>query len=575
MPLNDVLPNEIPFFTAGSKISGNYTFDASAKTLTCDEIGFKRFLYVFNSTIGELIYNPYDPDKLGTLSGFTITFDYDTSSIMQDSDDLLVLVELEGSSVAVTSFNETIAESNTSYIEGSATYGLIPDNFRKFTAKGGSTGVERRLWKVSTGTRVAGYGAIQSYRTLPHRVGKSSVTRFSGYFESNTANSWQGMGLIAVGEELSFGYDGTVFGVWHRYGGLSEVRTITVTGASGGSTDLTLTLNSVAYTIPLTSGTVEHNAYEIAAWLNNPSNQSVWEADQVDDTVIINALSDGAKSGTYSFSHATATGTIAQNTAGVKKTNNHIAQADWNGLKFTAGDFILDPSKGNLYQIQYQNMGYGDIIFSVMNPITRKYEVAHTIRWSNSSVELGIPNPSMHCGFYAASLGSITNLNVYMNSIEAAVGSNSNKTRNPRSITSNQSLTTTNETTVLALRNRRTYNGYNNQTDIEPLKVTVSNETTRSARVRIRVTTDPNVEQNFTAVGSNLVSDVDTTQNTFSGGILLDAQVLPAGGQAIFDLKSIEISQPPTMILIVTVERVGTGGSNTNFETTYTWNEDF
>lgn len=51
-----------------------------------------------------------------------------------------------------TAFNESLVESNTSYIEGSASYNLIPANFRQFTANGGSTGTEDRKFKVSTGT---------------------------------------------------------------------------------------------------------------------------------------------------------------------------------------------------------------------------------------------------------------------------------------------------------------------------------------------------------------------------------------------------------------------------------------
>ena len=81
-----------------------------------------------------------------------------------------------------TAFNESLVESNTSYIEGSASYNLIPANFRQFTANGGSTGTEDRKFKVSTGTTVGGYGAIQSFRSVPHRVGKSVACRFSGYF---------------------------------------------------------------------------------------------------------------------------------------------------------------------------------------------------------------------------------------------------------------------------------------------------------------------------------------------------------------------------------------------------------
>lgn len=480
----------------------------------------------------------------------------------------MVIQQRTNDSRGRSAFGEELSATQQGFIEGSASYNFIPTNFREFTSGTGSTGAENRLMKVSTGVGVGGYGAIQSFRALPHRVGKSASTRFSGYFASNVATSWQGMGLISIGEELSFGYNGTDFGVWHRYGGLAEVRTIDVTTASSGSADLTLTLNSVVYTIPLTSGTEAHNAYEISSWLN--ANQSVWGADNIDDTVIINALSDGVKSGTYSFSHASAAGTITQNTAGVTKTSTHVSQNSWNGRTFNG----FDPSKGNLYQITYQNQGWGEVMYSIMNPNTGDYDVVHKLKYPNSTQTIGLPNAALRCGFYAVSLGSTTDLEVYVNSMGASIDGGLNRTRNPRAATSTASLTTTNETAVLSLRNRRTYNGYANQVEIDPLFISVDNETNRSATVRVRSTTDSGIEQDFTNVGVNLVSDTSVTSTTFTGGRLLAAKSLAPSGSTTINLLELGIAQPPELTLIITIERSATGGSNTNFDTTITWYED-
>ena len=470
---------------------------------------------------------------------------------------------------AKTTFGELKVTESEPFIEGAGTYGLVPSNFREFTATGGSTGTENRMLKVSSGTSVGGYGAIQSFRATPHRVGKAVTCKFSGYFPSNIANNWQGMGLISIGEELSFGYDGTIFGVWHRYGGLPEVRTITITGASGGATTLTLTLNSIGYSIPLTAGTVQHNAWEIQEWLR--ANQSIWTADQVDDTVIISALSDGAKAGLYIYLHGTSTGTIAQNTAGVTKTSDHIAQADWNGEAFPE---TLDPSKGNLYQISYQNMMFGVVEYSIVNPNTGYEVVVHRLKAPNTSVISGLTNPSLRAGFYTASTGATTNIDVYAGAFSVDVDGKSSRTRNPRAADSEQSLTTVTETAVLTLRNRCTYNGYNNQVEIAPLLVTVSNETSRSARVRIRATADVGVEQDFQLAGTNLVGDISETAFAYSGGRLLAASSLQPSGEVEIDLQKLQVAMPPSLHLVITIERDATGGANTNFDTTITWYED-
>lgn len=468
-----------------------------------------------------------------------------------------------------TAFGETETTQSEAYIEGSPIYDLVPSNFREFTSASGTTAAESRMFKVTTGTTVFGYGAIQSFRSISHRVGKAVTLRAAGYFSTNVANSWQGIGLISIGEELSFGYNGTSFGVWNRYGGLPEVRTITVTGASGGSTDLTLTLNSVAYTIPLTAGTVQHNAYEIADWLNDSANQAVWGADQVDDTVIISALSDGAKSGTYSFSHATATGTIAQNRVGVTKTSDFIAQDDWNGQGLSQ---TLDPSKGNVFQIAYQNMGFGIINYSIMDAETGKFVVVHTIRTPNSGTVLKVPNPSLRAGMYAASIGSTTNLEVYASAFSVAVDGFSTRTRNPRSLQNTQTLSGTSFLNVITLRNRRTYNYYNNQVTVIPLKVTVASESSKNVIVEVRAATDTGVEQNFVAAGNDLVTDYDTSAVTITAGRLLDSITIAPNSEGKLDLGSLEIEVPPTLHLVVQARR--TGGSAADVNVTLTWYED-
>lgn len=134
-----------------------------------------------------------------------------------------------------TGFGEYPFAQNEPVIQSTPVYGFLPANFRSFTSGTGTSGISSRMFQVTTGTGVGGYGAIQSFRSLNYKAGQAGLVRLTALFESNVANSWQGAGLISVGDELSFGYNGTDFGVWHRYGGLAEARVITITGAAGGS----------------------------------------------------------------------------------------------------------------------------------------------------------------------------------------------------------------------------------------------------------------------------------------------------------------------------------------------------
>ena len=132
------------------------------------------------------------------------------------------------SNLTKTAFGEVSIAANEPFIQATAAYNLIPANFREYSTATGTTGAESGMFKVTTGTSLSGYGAIQSFRALNYKAGEGGLARFTGVFESSAANSWQGVGLVNLGDELSFGFNGLEFGTWHRYGGVAEVRTLTI-----------------------------------------------------------------------------------------------------------------------------------------------------------------------------------------------------------------------------------------------------------------------------------------------------------------------------------------------------------
>ena len=460
-----------------------------------------------------------------------------------------------------TAYGELTVAVDEPFVQSNATYDFLPSNFRDYTSSGGSASVADRLFTVNTGTTLYGYGAIQSFRSLNYKSGQGAIAKFGALFESSVANSWTGVGLVNLSDELSFGYNGLDFGVWHRYGGVAAVRTLTITTPSSGSTNLTLTLNSVGYTIPLTSGTTAKNAYEVANWLN--ANQSIWVADQIDNKVIISAQSDGAKGGTYSYSHATSVGTIANTKTGVTKTSVHTPQSSWNVDLFES----LDPTKLNLYKIVYDDNAH----FYIADETTGYYTLVHTIHWLNNSIRSLLNNPSLRFGMYGASVGSTTNITVKCSFAYVGLQGKISKIRNPRAVKNTQNVSTT-FTNVLTVRNRRTYNASYNQVEIEPLLLSVSTESTKNVEIEVRTNAVPSGVTNFTSAGNNLVSDVDTTANTITGGSLLAAFSLGSSGSITAKLNELDISIPPS--LAITISARVTSGSSANVTAALTYYEN-
>lgn len=462
-------------------------------------------------------------------------------------------------------YDEVNVAEDTAFVAGNAVYGFIPSNFRTFLAGAGTATTNGVMFQTTSGSSLGDYGVIRSFRSLNYKTGQGASIKCSGYFGTPQALTWSGMGGFNIGDEFSFGYNGLDFGIWHRYGGQAETQCLTITSGATGSETATITINDVVYNVPLTSGSVQENAYEIEAYIN--ANATDIEAEQVDDCVQILFLSDGAKSGAYSFSSATATGSFAQLNAGVTKTSRHIPVANWTAEPPT--DF--DPLKGNTYKIDYQN-GFGEAHFFIEDKDSGRYKEVHVLRWANRNTVPNLTNPSLRVGCYATCIGSPTPVEVNMAYVAGFVEGQISKTRNPRAFSNTKSIDTT-LTNVLTLRNTRVYNGYANQVEIAPINVTLANDGGKTAIFELRGNPTVAGPTNFQAPGNNLVSQYDITGDTVTeNGRLLASFVVAKGSSITVDLTPFLIRQPPTLRLVI-AGRMASGAAS-DLTASLVWYED-
>lgn len=319
----------------------------------------------------------------------------------------------------LTAFGELRTTEVRPVVQIDAVYGLRGEveTFVDASPGTGSVTATSGNFVCATGTGVGGYGVIRTRRPVRYRPGQGALYRFTAGFDSAnaTALSLQAAGAFNSISGFLVGYDGTQFGVMHRTDGAHEAHLVTVTAAATGAETVTLTLNSVGYSIPVTAGTVAHNATEIVTWLN--ANQTVWDAWQEDDDVRLFARNVGSLAGTYSVaSTGTLTGTDTRLLAGATNTETWTYQASFNvdPLDGTGPSGVtLDKSKGNVYEIDLQYLGYGAVAMRLENPGTGRFFTFHRFEFPNSRTTPTLTNPSLKIGWIAASLGSTTNLTVY------------------------------------------------------------------------------------------------------------------------------------------------------------------
>jgi hypothetical protein len=265
------------------------------------------------------------------------------------------------------------------------------------------------------------------------------------------------------------------------------------------------------------------------------------------------------------------TGTIAQDTAGVTKTSDFVPQSQWNVSKAE----WIDPTKINQFKISYQYAGVID--FFVENWKSGTMELVHQIHFVNKNTTPALGNPSLRCGAYVFngksdfSASNTTSLTCRATYFKAYTRGLDLESRNPRAQSVTGTVTTT-QRSLIALRNRRTYNGIVNQVSIKPLSLSIANEANKNIRVEVRTTTNPDAGLLFVPTGTNLISDYSVTQAAFSGGRLLAAFTVGTLSSETVDLERLGITLPPSLNLIVTV--VKNGGNATDVTAALTWLEE-
>lgn len=499
------------------------------------------------------------------LEGITSSHKSVTGSNIGTSKRGLDIVD-HGTPQGSSAFGDRLSDSLDPIEQISAQYGLTAANIETYNATGGTVSESDNMFTCSTGTSVGGYGVIRTKGPTVYREGQGLMARFTALFDDGAvANSLQFAGLFNVQDTIAFGYRGVNFGILFDHYGAQEIREFQITGAGNGT--LTLTLNSVDYSIPITTGTVEHNAYEIEAWLN--ANQSVWEAEQVNDKVILKALNVGPLSGTYTIAGASGlTGSFTTLETGAAQTKETILKEDWNGESVT-----FDETKGNVFMIKVSYLGFGPISFFILDPIDGIFKRVHTIKYQNTSIKPSISNRALKVGWTAASLGSTTDLTVKGASAATFIEGASSKKGVPHAQSNENTAVGSTFEALLTLKGLQTLGGKAMMGRIVLQRLVIS--TDASKEVVFKISKNATLgETNYTyhdSTDSAVLYDTGNHADTGNAHALYEGQV-SGGGDREVNLKDLGIDFYANETVTIFAKVVS--GAAANVTSSVVWNED-
>ena len=229
---------------------------------------------------------------------------------------------------------------------------------------------------------------------------------------------------------------------------------------------------------------------------------------------------------------------------GVMTRNNSVdtwvAQADWNGDKMdgTGGASNptgqnLDTTKGNVYQINFQWLGFGLIEFAIEDANTGRFVPVHSIAYANANTVPSLLNPSFPILWSVENTTNNTNITLKGASCVGEIEGRIEYLGPTNAIGNSKTGVTTTLTNVLTIRNKSTYQTLTNRTPINLLKYSVSVDGNKPAEFQLVKNTTLGGTPSYTDISTNTsVIEYDTAGTTVTGGQAVDFGTLGATGSA-------------------------------------------
>jgi hypothetical protein len=415
---------------------------------------------------------------------------------------------------------------------------------------------------------------------LKYESGQGALARFTALFTAGVANSAQLAGVGEVGDGLFFGFNGDTFSILRREQGKPEVQTLTITtGAVTATGNITINLDGVSKLVAVAQ---DDTAREVAVKIADADFSDTglgWSATVHNATVIFKAWSAGDKAGAFTLVDTDTTGVVgafAETIAGVSTTENWVAQASWNEdpADGTGELPILDPTKGNVYQIRYQWLGFGLISFAIENPTTGKMHTVHTIRYANANTIPSLQNPTLPLHVMSKNTSNTSNLTVKTSSMAGFVEGRIVDTALLHGASNTITNLASTELPVLSIKNNLVHQGAINRVRIRPELITLATESSKPVIFRVRLQPTLTGTPAYADVDAALsVVSVDAAATGLTGGREVFSITLGKLDSQVLDVSQLRNKLNPGEHITITAEAVS--GSSQEVTVAVTWNELF
>lgn len=452
------------------------------------------------------------------------------------SNENALAVDVRGSAAA---FGEISTTEPTAVTLLQFIYGLNPALIALQAHNNGTIITENSMIKLSTGASNNSSAVAYSRNPIQYNPGQGSFCRFTGIFSPGVTGATQFIGVGDQANGFFFGYQNETFGILRRQNGSPEVRTLTITQGSGSNQNISITLDGNTKTgIAVTNS---NNATTTANQIANAdfsTTGSGWSAYATGNKVEFIAWNAASRTGTYSLSGSSIGGSFVRTVAGRTPQESFTPQTGWNidGYNGTGKSLVnIDPSKGNVYQIRWQWLGFGAIVYSIENPSTGILETVHRERYANTHTLPSVSNPTLPLYYGVHNTNNNSNITIYSGSIGGFVDGKETRFGIRKGVSALKTNINGTERPIITLRNKIIHS---NQINRIKSKINfVTQGSTHSSPVIVNYYLNSTLTNaSFNDVDNNSNMQYDTSANAFSNGTLLFSVYLPSGSKELLSL---------------------------------------
>jgi hypothetical protein len=480
------------------------------------------------------------------------------------------------------SFGELSVASPYPTAQGYFANGLINEQiFLTGTIGSGSVTIasNTNIVTCSSGLQISGSATISLTRKVKYRPGQLTEARFTAMFDKGE----QGIELKAgIGNSKSgyyFGYIGENFGIIHEYGGIPNVVKLTIDSAGNSNENITITLNGQQKTFQINAGGNSSTAASLIAAQNYRNILPGFVAEAQSNNVFFVSEFCNELTGSNLFSTSGATNAnvniISQ---GKKPIIDFISQSDWNvnPMNNEKKSSILDTTKGNIYTISVQYLGFGNATFSIEDPRIGTPTPVHMIQNANKRDSVILSDPNCGIKFLSFNNGCNSNLSVKSASMATFV---KGLVRNELSVKNSLLFSMTHQGAELflgAIRCDIVNNDIKTDNTIELLSIDCNTNKSASVLVRLKKVK----KQNFStqprwikfSENKSLVSY--STVGQISGEVnILTTVMIPRQNCINIPLKDLDISLSSGEIIVITLQSLQTNASSDLTHVSLNWLE--